>query len=85
MDTNGNGVFDRIADQDGFINGDPAKGTFTPADVDNYPFGWSEGDPAVGMGPEDVDNPNNGPAGIFSYGDAIEITWSDSWDDNKPS
>ena len=37
------------------------------------------------MGPEDVDNPNNGPAGIFSYGDAIEITWSDSWDDNKPS
>ena len=43
VDTNGNGIFDRILDQDGFFNGDPAKGTFTPADVDNYPFGWSEG------------------------------------------
>jgi hypothetical protein len=82
VDTNGNGIFDRIADQDGFFNGDPDKGTFTPSDVDNYPFGWSEGGT---MGPEDVDNPNNGPAGIFRTGDAIEITWSDSWDDNKPS
>jgi hypothetical protein len=82
VDTNGNGIFDRIADQDGISNGDPDKGTFTPSDVDNYPFGWSEGST---MGTEDVDNPNNGPAGTFSYGDAIEITWSDSWDDNKPS
>ena len=82
VDTNGNGVFDRVADQDGFDNVDPLNGSFTPPDVDNYPFGWSEGGT---MGPEDVDNANNGPVGIFSYGDAIEISWSDSWDDNKPS
>ncbi len=22
---------------------------------------------------------------VFDFGDAIEVTWTDSWDDNKPS
>jgi hypothetical protein len=50
------------------------------ADVDNYPFGWSEGG---AKGPEDVEN--SGSDGVWDKGDAIEVTWSDSWDDNKPS
>ena len=47
------------------------------ADVDNYPFNWSEpGVDALGaplpsvMGPEDLDRPGNGLAGVFSAGDA---------------
>ena len=50
------------------------------ADVDNYPFGWSEGGP---MGPEDVERSGND--GIFDLGDATANTWTDSWDDNSPT
>ncbi len=95
IDTNGNEIFDLIADQDNFdANGDefltnPPVGvaSFTPSDVDNYPFNWNcQGElPCVGvMGPEDIDN-DNGPAGFFRSGDAIEISWSDSWDDSVPT
>ena len=66
----------------------------TLADVDNFPFQWApmyqflaDGttpNPAwTGIpGPEDVDNLT---AGTFDFGDAIQITTTDSWDDNKPS
>ncbi len=47
----------------------------TRADVDNYPFGDF---PGVG----DLDRNSNG---VFDPGDAIQITTTDSWDDNKPS
>jgi hypothetical protein len=54
------------------LNGD---GMETVADVDNYPFGNF---PAA----EDLDHNGNG---IFDSGDAIQITTTDSWDDNPPS
>ncbi|MBP7866347.1 MAG: right-handed parallel beta-helix repeat-containing protein [Acidobacteria bacterium] len=63
---------DRIDDFDG-------DGLPTPADVDNFPFGWAEGG---AIGPEDLDR--NGD-GIFSFGDAINMATTDSWDDNQPS
>ena len=47
-----------------------ADGVPTVADVDNYPQGDFPG-------PGDVDHNHNG---TFDPGDAIQITWTDSWD-----
>jgi hypothetical protein len=52
----------------------------TPADVDNWPFGWV--DDSNLLGSEDLDHNNNG---IFDPGDAIQVTWTDSWDDSNPT
>ncbi len=54
------------------------------ADVDNYPLGWADGGT---MGPEDIDNntaANGGTTGQFDNGDALRVTWTDSWDDSLP-
>jgi hypothetical protein len=58
-----------------------------PADVDNYPFGWSEGGE---MGPEDVKqdcsiNTGFADATTWSLNDAIDVYWADSWDDAVPT
>ncbi len=55
----------------------------TLADVDNYPLGWFDdpNNPAA-KGAEDVDRDGDG---IFDPGDAIQITHTDSFDDNKPT
>jgi hypothetical protein len=50
------------------------------ADVDNYPFGWSDGTAA--QGPEDVKR-NAAPG--YSNGDAVDVAWADSWDDSLPT
>lgn len=47
----------------------------TLADVDNHPLGWADGG---ARGNEDVDYNGNG---TFDPGDAIQITWTDSFDD----
>jgi len=65
---------DQIIDD---LNGDSAV---TPADVDNYPLGWSDG--TGPKGPEDVDYNGNG---VFDLGDALAITHTDSWDDMPPT
>jgi large repetitive protein len=61
-------------------------GATTPrlADVDNYPFGWATGGT---RGPEDIDQddpthalPDAGR--VFNPGDALQITHTDSWDDD---
>lgn len=49
------------------------------ADVDNYPFGFSQGELP---GPEDIDRDSDN---VFDAGDAVQIAWSDSWDDNMPA
>ncbi|GAF81961.1 unnamed protein product, partial [marine sediment metagenome] len=49
------------------------------ADVDNYPLGWADGG---SKGIEDIDHNTNS---VFDFGDAIDVGWSDSWDDNKPT
>lgn len=75
-----------------------ASGTVNPnrlfqePDVDNYPFNFqycvnanAVANPETsgcGFGPEDVDNNGNG---YFDAGDAVAITWTDSWDDNLPN
>lgn len=66
QDVNG----DKIIDD---LDGD---GHATTADVDNSPLGWADGTAA--KGPEDVDHDGNG---VFDPGDAIQIVWTDSWDD----
>lgn len=63
------------ADANGQIVDRDGDGQVTLADVDNYPF---ENFP----GPEDIDHNGNG---AFDDGDAIEITWTDSWDDSLPA
>jgi FtsP/CotA-like multicopper oxidase with cupredoxin domain/uncharacterized protein (DUF2141 family) len=75
-DWNGNGVLDA---PDGIIDDVNGDGVVTLADVDNYPFGWSEGG---APGPEDVDHNGNG---LFDLGDASAVTTTDSWDDNLPT
>lgn len=49
--------------------------TPTLADVDNFPLGNFPGR-------EDVDG---GTPGVFDYGDAIMVAYTDSWDDNPPT
>ncbi|MBI5674686.1 MAG: hypothetical protein HZC48_02500 [Nitrospirae bacterium] len=70
QDQDGNGVIDNINGVAGIQK----------ADVDNYPFGWLDG--IAPKGTEDVDRNGNG---VFDYGDALEITATDSWDDNLPT
>ena len=50
------------------------------ADVDNYPFGWSDG--SGSMGTEDV---KRNAAAVYSMGDAVDVACTDSWDDNVPT
>ena len=70
-DENGDGVIDDINGVAGI----------QLADIDNYPFGWADG--TAPKGPEDVVRCGNGTA--FCFGDALDVTATDSWDDNLPS
>jgi hypothetical protein len=71
-DSDGNGVIDNV-------NG---KNGIDPADVDNHPFGWSTGGK---KGKEDVDHHPGDKHKPFDAGDAVQITWTDSWDDSQPT
>jgi hypothetical protein len=58
-------------------------------DVDNHPLGWGDG--TAPMGPEDTDRSCAGAQAdcvaanpVFDWGDAIDVTWTDSWDDSQP-
>ncbi|MCU7865244.1 MAG: hypothetical protein KZQ92_14850, partial [Candidatus Thiodiazotropha sp. (ex Lucinoma borealis)] len=78
-----NGECDIDWDSDGVLDADdasiddvnPSDAPGTLADVDNYPLGNFPGN-------EDVDRDGDG---VFDYGDAIAVTWTDSWDDNLPT
>ncbi|MCP4992915.1 MAG: hypothetical protein GY934_03880 [Gammaproteobacteria bacterium] len=88
IDWNSDGIYqadDNVIDD---VNGDLAV---TLSDVDNYPLGWGDpgcvNSPAIpgnecNRGAEDVDRNDNGN---FDLGDAIAVTWTDSWDDNQPT
>jgi len=76
LDWNDDGVFDL---PDGTIDDADGDGSVTLADVDNHPLGWADGG-AFGL--EDVDRNSNG---VFDAGDAIQVTTTDSWDDNLPT
>jgi large repetitive protein len=67
------------ADSDGVSDDIDGVAGFMESDVDNYPLGWATGG---AMGPEDIDRDGNT---TFDYHDAIDVTWSDSWDDNEPT
>jgi hypothetical protein len=64
---------------DGLIDDLDGDGVETLADVDNFPFGFFDGLPP---GDEDVDRDLDG---FFDPGDAINIVWTDSWDDAPPT
>ncbi len=73
------------ANGDTYIDDLDNDGQVTLADVDNYPFDWSEpapGQPST-MGPEDRNR--SGGATTFDWGDALNIVHTDSWDDNPPT
>lgn len=66
----------------------------TLADVDNYPFQWAPMyqflDDGVTPNPDwtgivGAEDTDSGTPNTFDAGDAIQITTTDSWDDNKPS
>ncbi|HUW62024.1 MAG TPA: SdrD B-like domain-containing protein [Candidatus Bathyarchaeia archaeon] len=78
----------RDADQDTNIDDITGDSEVTLADVDNYPFQWTQPDefpedanPGQ-PGPEDVDQNANG---TFDLGDALNFTRTDSWDDLQPT
>jgi len=77
QDVDGNGIIDDINGIAGI----------QLADVDNYPFGWS--DPNCGSapncfkGPEDVVRCGDGTT--YCFGDALAVTHSDSFDDSLPA
>jgi hypothetical protein len=62
-------------DNDGAIDDVDEDGQITLSDIDNAP---QDNFP----GAEDVDRNSNG---IFDYGDAIQVTTTDSWDDSLPT
>lgn len=57
------------------------------ADTDNWPFGWSAGGPGATPGLEDVKRAIYFPFSptAWSKGDAVDVTWTTSWDDQKPA
>jgi len=67
------------ANADKIIDDVNLDGHVTLADIDNYPLGFRDGELP---GPEDVDRDGNG---VFDTGDAIQIAWTDSWDDSPPT
>ena len=69
----------RDSDSNGVIDDIDGDGKETLADVDNYPFATAQ---RPFPGPEDVDRNGNGQ---FDKGDALQITTTDSWDDNLPT
>jgi hypothetical protein len=84
----GDGIPDPNPDRTGLP---PIAYPYTPvaSDVDNHPLGWADGGL---MGPEDVKNTGGGMADpcvalgncVFNKGDALRVTWTDSWDDSLP-
>ncbi|MDO8448460.1 MAG: choice-of-anchor Q domain-containing protein [Rhodoferax sp.] len=66
--------------KDNVIDDLDGNGSVTLSDVDNYPFGWSDG--SAPKGPEDIDRNGNG---AFDKGDAFDVATTDSWDDNVPA
>jgi hypothetical protein len=75
IDWNGDNLLDTDNGEIDDINGEAG---IQYADVDNYPFGFRDGG---GPGPEDVDWNGNG---AFDLGDALQVAWTDSWDDSLP-
>ena len=78
---------------DGIIDDQNGDGA-TLADVDNHPFQWAPMyallDDGVTPNPEwtgiaGAEDTDLNLDGFFDSGDAIQITTTDSWDDNKPS
>jgi hypothetical protein len=64
---------------DGTIDDLNGNGLVELADQDNYPLGWAAGGT---KGAEDLDRDGDG---VFDFGDAVAVTWSDSWDDSLPT
>ncbi|MEE9426411.1 MAG: choice-of-anchor Q domain-containing protein [Methylococcales bacterium] len=59
------------------------NGSFDLADADNYPFDNFPGPEDINR--TDLSDPGHGYSDAFDYGDAIQITSSDSWDDSQPT
>ena len=70
------------ANADGVIDDLDGDATVTLSDADNYPYGWKDGGE---MGAEDRKRNNRGPVDVFHPGDALNIVYSDSWDDSSPT
>ncbi|MDZ7698244.1 MAG: SdrD B-like domain-containing protein [Deltaproteobacteria bacterium] len=54
-------------------------------DVDNYPFQWTDEAYSGYTGKPGVEDVDRLTVGKFDLGDALQVTTTDSWDDNKPS
>ncbi len=92
IDWNGDGIAEA---DDGMIDDIDQNGCIGYADVNNYPFDDfpGPGDIDYGWVPEPGSaDPNHLCAesaanrnGVFDLHDALQVTYSDSWDDNRPS
>ena len=70
------------ADGDGIPDDVDGDSVFTWPDSDNYPLGWGETLDISAKGSEDVSRNADAP---FSAGDALNIVWTDSFDDSPPT
>jgi len=87
VDWNEDGIRDLDDDVIDDINGDTCV---TLADVDNYPFDNFPGPEDVNYVLADVvtctfENDVNETGATFDFGDAVQVTWTDSWDDSLPT
>ncbi|MBN1817900.1 MAG: hypothetical protein JW828_11105 [Sedimentisphaerales bacterium] len=71
----------RDADCNGEIDDLNGNSMLDLADVDHYPFGWSDGG---AKGHEDVKRSNVGDENTWDAGDALNVVTTDCWDDDKP-
>jgi len=72
-DWNLNGIFDR------------AERGIQLADVDNYPFQWTDPEYSGYTGRPGIEDVDRNGDNRFSWGDSVRITSTDSWDDSKPT
>ena len=93
IDWDGDGVVDG---DDNVVDDTNRNGRIDYADVDNYPLGNFPGPEDVNHCPAGSAEPNctsfhaapaTGPnyTDGFDYGDALQVVWSDSWDDSLPT
>ena len=89
IDWNGNGILEL---DDNIVDDVDGNGCVGLADVDNHPLGNFPGPEDVDRGWSDSDPTTNTNAcdeiagnGVLDLHDAVQISWTDSWDDNQPT
>ena len=88
QDTHNDGIIDSQLPGGGNVNVDVFNGVseHRKPDVDRHPLGNFPGVEDTDQGDDDLDTNGDGFAtNRFDLGDAVQVTWTDSWDDANPN